>query len=98
MDKALRKLRVVSADRKKRAEVILKQEAGWDGKYPIPVKMFGGAKAEELSSINLIHTSADDKCYWVEDAVSALILFLKAHNLETSPAILAKRKTFKKVR
>lgn len=95
MDKGLRRLRVVSADREKRAMIILKREAGWDGKYPIPVKKFGGVKQEELGSINLIHTSGDDGCYWVSDAVSALMLYFKAHDLEKSPEVLCKRKTFK---
>ena len=96
MDKVLRKMRVVTLDREKRAKKILKQEANWDGKLPIPVSYAGGAKISELDEdFNLIHASADDQCYWVGDVVSAAILFLRGHNLVKDEAILAKRKTFK---
>ena len=95
MDKALRKMRVVASDRNKLAKKILRSEAGWDGKCPIPVKWFGGIGVDDLMGISLIHTSGDDECYWVADPVSALVLFLKGHDLEKAPEVLAKRKTFK---
>ena len=96
MDKALRKMRVVVPDREKRAKGFLKNEAGWDGRFPIPVTYVGGAKVSELGEdFNLIHASADDQCYWVGDAVSAAILYLRGHNLVKDQAVLAKRKTFK---
>lgn len=96
MDKALR-LRVVSADREMRAMAMLKREAGWDGKYPIPVKWLFGEKIEEdLIGVNLLCTSDEDKCFWVGDAVSALNLYMKGYDLETELTVLAKRKTIKK--
>lgn len=96
MDKAMRKMRVVVPDREKRAKGFLKNEAGWDGKLPIPVSYFGGVKLSELSEdFNLIHASADDQCYWVGDAVSAVILYRRGHNLVKDQTVLAKRKTFK---
>ena len=95
-DKALSKMRIVIPNREKRAKGFLKNEAGWDGKFPIPVTYVGGAKVSELGEdFNLIHASADDQCYWVGDAVSAAILYLRGHNLVNDKTILAKRKTFK---
>ena len=94
MNKAVRKLRVVTLDREKRAKRFLKTEAGWDGKFPIPVSYEGGAKVGELDKdFNLIHASADDRCLWVGDAVSAAILYLRGHNLVKDQAVLAKRNT-----
>ena len=95
MNKAMRKLRVVTLDREKRAKRILKQETNWDGKLPIPVEWFGGASMEELAGIDLIHTSGDDQCIWVGNAVSALVLYMKGHSLVEDGTVLAKRKTFK---
>lgn len=95
MDKAIRKLHVVTLNREKRAKRILKQETNWDGKLPIPVEWFGGASMEELAGIDLVHTSGDDKCIWVGNAVSALILYMKGHSLVEDKAVLIKRKTFK---
>ena len=96
MDKALRKMRVVVPNRERRAKRFLKNEAGWDGNFPIPVTYFGGVKVSELGDdFNMIHASADDQCYWVGDAVSAAILYLKGHNLVKDQTVLAKRKTFK---
>ena len=95
MDKAMRKLRVVTLDREKRAKRILRQETNWDGKLPIPVTWFGGVSMEELAGIDLVHTSGDDKCIWVGNAVSALVLYMKGHSLVEDDAVLNKRKTFK---
>lgn len=94
-DKALKKMRVVVLDREKRAQKILKQEAGWDGKFPIPVTFAGGCKLTELDEdFNLIHASGDDQCCWLGDAVSAAILYLRGHDLIKDKSVLAKRKTF----
>ena len=95
MDKALRKMRVVVLDREKRAKRILKSETNWDGRFPIPVTWFGGVSMEELAGIDLIHTSGDDKCIWVGNAVSALVLYMKGHSLVENETVLAKRKTFR---
>ena len=96
MDKAMRKLRVITLDREKRAKGFLKNEAGWDGRFPIPVTYVGGVKVGELGKdFNLIHASADDQCYWVGDATSAAILYLRGHNLVKDKVVLAKRKTFR---
>jgi len=97
MDKAMRRLRVVTLDKEIRARKSLKSDAGWDGKFPIPVSYFGGSRVEELDDemLNLIHVSADDQCIWVGDAVSAAFLYRRGHNLVNDPDILAKRKTFK---
>ena len=96
MDKALRKLRIVTLDREKRAKGFLKNEAGWNGKLPIPVTYAGGVKLSELGEdFNLINASADDQCYWVGNATSAAILYRRGHNLVKDQAVLAKRKTFK---
>lgn len=96
MCKEMRKLRIVTLDREKRAKGFLKNEAGWDGKFPIPVTYSGGVKLSELGEdFNLIHASADDQCYWVGNATSAAILYLRGHNLVKDETVLAKRKTFK---
>ena len=97
MDKAMRKMRVVVPDREKREKGFLRNEAGWDGKFPIPVSYFGGSRVEELSEevLNLIHVSADDHCIWVGDAISAAFLYRRGHNLVMDQAVLVKRKTFK---
>ena len=91
----MRELHVVTLDREKRAKRILKQETNWDGKLPIPITWFGGANMEELAGIDLIHTSGDDQCIWVKNAVSALVLYMKGHSLVEDKSVLAKRKTFK---
>lgn len=96
-DEALKKLRQVSDDREERAKRILKQEAGWDGKYPIPVSYFGASKVKELEQMDefdLIHSSGDDRCFWVNTAVSALILYFRGHDLIKDQRVLLKRKTF----
>jgi hypothetical protein len=88
-------MHVVVPDREKLAKRILKEEAHWDGKKPIPVKWLGAAGTDDLSGIELVHTSGDDHCFWVADPISAMVLFLKGHDLERNPDVLAKRKTFK---
>ena len=96
MEEDFKRMAIVTADREERAKRILKNEAGWDGKFPIPVAYFGGAKVSELcEDFNLIHASADDQCCWVGDAVSACVLFLRGHDLVKDPEVLSKRKTFK---
>jgi len=97
MDKAVRKLRVITLDKEERVRKSLMRDAGWDGKFPIPVSYFGGVKMKELDDevLNLIHVSADDHCIWVGDAVSAAFLYRRGHNLVNDPSILSKRKTFK---
>ena len=97
MDRALRRMRVVIPDEEKRAKGFLRNEAGWDGKFPIPVSYFGGAKVKELDEemLNLIHVSADDQCIWVGDAVSAAFLYRRGHNLVMDQTVLDKRNTFK---
>ena len=95
MAKTVEGARIVTPDRKELAKRLLKDEAGWDGKKPIPVKWFGGAGEEDLLGIDLINTSGDDHCFWVKDPISALVLFLKGHDLEHDSGVLAKRKTFK---
>jgi len=98
MDKTTRKLRIVTLDREKCAREFLISEAGWDGKFPIPVAYFGAMKIKDLNEemLNLVHVSGDDQAIWVGDAVSASILYLKGHDLVKNPDILAKRSTFKK--
>ena len=91
----LMKERVISADGERMAQRILTQEAGWDGKFPIPVQWNGNAKASDMESVKLVHASGDDKCFWVKDAASAVILLFLGHALETAPEVLAKRVTFK---
>jgi len=85
--------RVVSPE-EERAQEILRQKAGWDGGYPIAVKWEGKATPEDLKNLSIIQASGDDHCWWLRDAVSALVLFKKGHSLETSPLVLAKRVTF----
>ena len=94
-------LRIVSPDREKRACKIMKQEGGWDGKYPIPMSYRGGIKVNELNKIqecdedfNLIHFSGDDKCFWVGNAVTACIFFIHGHDFVKDQQVLAKRETF----
>jgi hypothetical protein len=87
-------MRVVSPE-EERAQEILRQKAGWDGGYPIAVKWDGNAQSEDVKKVKVIQASGDDHCYWVADAVSALVLFEKGHSLETSPLVLAKRVTFR---
>jgi hypothetical protein len=94
MDKTSRKMRVVTPDREKLAKRLLKSEAGWDGKRPIPVKWLGAAGADDLGGIELVHVSGDDCCLWVADPISAMVIFLKGHDLEHDSGVLAKRKTF----
>jgi hypothetical protein len=98
MKKKLKKLCMHIAafpDRESLAKRILRQEAGWDGKLPIPITWRGGALPQDLSNVQIIHTSGDDKCCWVPDVVSALILFLKGHDIITNTDVLKKRITFK---
>ena len=102
MNEEFRKLRVVSADREKRAKLIMIREGGWDGVYPIPMTYRGGIKASELIKIqecdedfSLLHSSGDDKCCWVGNAITACIFFIHGHDVVQDPKILAKRKTFK---
>ena len=86
-------MRVVSSE-EKHAQEILSQKAGWDGGYPIALRLDGKAKLKDLKGLNLVQVSGDGPYCWVGDAVSALALFEKGHSLETSPLVLAKRVTF----
>ena len=95
MDKAVKKLHIVTLDREKSAKKILERETNWDRKFPIPITWFGGASMKEFAGIDLIHTSGDDHCIWVGNAVSALVLYMKGHSIIEDKAVLAKRKTFK---
>lgn len=95
-DKALGKLRYVPKVEKV-FENYLRQEAGWDGVYPIPFSMLP-ADAKEfdvLSGIEILHTSADDRCYWISDPQSAYRLYAEGYSICTDPAVLEKRKAFK---
>lgn len=83
----------LSPDREERAKEVLKQ-LGWNEKFPIPVKWDGNAKSEDLRLVNIVHTSGDDKCFWLRDAVSAVILFFLGHDLENSKEILKKQDAF----
>lgn len=94
MDKALKKMRVVTPDREKLAERILRQETGWDGKFPIPVTYYGGAERDDMQDLNLLHADDDSRCFWFRDAASALVMFLKGHDLVTDPSILGKRAAY----
>lgn len=94
MDKAVKKLRPVSSNKNGLAKRILLQNTDWDGKYPIAVKWYGGSVPQDMFDINILHTSGDDRVFWVKDATSAAILFLKGHDIVNDPRILAKRKTF----
>ena len=103
MKKEVNGMSIISPDRSKIARKILKDEARWDGELPIPVSWFGGVDADDLignkkdlGAINILHTSGDDRCFWVKDPVSALILFMKGHDLITDEKVLMKRETFKK--
>ena len=91
-----KRMHVVSGDREERAVRILKMEAGWDGKFPIPVYYFGSTKLNDsvVNEIDVLHCSGDDKCLWVGTAVSALLLFFRGHDLVKDEKILAKRATF----
>ena len=94
MEKGLKKMRVVTPDREKLAERILKEEAGWDGEFPIPVAYYGGAERCDMKDLSILHADGDSQCFWLKTASSALVLFLKGHNLVTEPSILRKRAAY----
>jgi hypothetical protein len=92
-----RRIKIVSSNREKRAGAILKSVTGWDEQYPIPVKWLLGIRREEdLEGVTLLCVSEEDKIFWVKDAISALALYQRAYDLETSPSVLAKREKIRK--
>lgn len=81
-------------DESYRAQAILVYSAGWDGKFPIPVTYYGGAERDDMQDLNLLHADGDSQCFWFRDAASALVMFLKGHDLVTDPSILRKRAAY----
>jgi len=93
-DRASRRLRVVESI-KKLYENYLRQGAGWDGVYPIPFTRLSAKDFDVLANVDILHTSADDNCYWIADPQSAYRLYAEGYSICTDPAVLEKRKAFK---
>jgi hypothetical protein len=86
----------VTPNKEKLAKRLLKEESKWDGKYPIPMTWFEGGRIEDLGAVDLVLISEEDKCCWIANAVSAMVLYLKGYCVVKDPKILAKRKEFTK--
>ena len=69
----------------------LRVQAGWDGKYPIPMD-FGCATTGDFEGQDVVHFSADDRCVWIGSAQSAWEIFSKyGCKIIKDKKVLAKR-------